>query len=556
MSAKSKGKGIPKGKKGRPKSRKVNTKFEGKSIETDEDTRPDVRNSGDNDPAWYGVSGQLVNDTARLSFNHPAGIPHSVLPYPLPEIVDSIRKETVPGIMALNYLYGPGVSRNNTSPINLAAKNIYTFVRHVNSGAANYDTPDLMIYIMSIISAFALYADIVRAYGVCRNFQQSNMYTPASLTYALGYNYKDLVSKLPQLRTALNVFVRKIGARPIPANLNIIKRIAWACSNIFTDAESNKSQYYFYKPIGHYYYDEETYSKEYTGGKCIFKSRVGLAQQAEVPEADRSHWTVEAIEKILNFVGDQIYGSEDLGIISGDIVKAYGQNVYQFTEIDEDFTIEAIHSPEALSQIHNIHMVGSIDTNSCNIEQDPSIGFGPLMWRPKSAIALKTDSVTGASSDPRKAWQFQNLPLDMWQDVPSPDDVMVATRCMGRWDPYYDDWSSGSSQKHCYLKGGVEFVANATMYRLDNNANLDDMVVEGDEWITPNNTTNQHGPSYAMMRVEALTKFDWHPIARWWFMTTPPTTDGSQCTQRLEVGDFDNTIYISDSILEIGRAHV
>lgn len=551
--SKGKGKGTPKGKKGTPKSRKVNTKFEGKSIQSDEDARPDVRNghAGDNDPAWYGVSGQLVDDTARLSFNHPAGIPHTVIPFPMPELVDdSLRKENIPGIMALNYLYGPGVSRNNTSPINLAAKNIYTFVRHVNSGASNYEAPDLMIYIMSIISAFALYADIVRAYGVCRNFQQSNMYTPASLTYALGYNYKDLVGKLPQLRTALNVFVRKIGARPIPANLNIIKRIAWACSNIFTDAESNKSQYYFYKPIGHYYYDEETYSDEYTGGKCVFKQRMDLAGQAGVPDKDRSLWTVEAIEAILDYVGDKIYGSEDLGIISGDIVKAYGQNVYQFSEIGDDFTIVPVHSAEALSQIHNIHMVGTIEPTSCNIEQDPSIGFGPLLWKPKAYTSIKADSGTGATDDPRRVWGQQNLPLDMWQDVPSPDEVMVATRCMGRWDPDFSDWHVGSSQLHYYLKGGIEFISDATLYRLDNDANLDVVTIKGDEWITAVNTVDQHGSAYAMSLVEALTKFDWHPIVRWWLMNVAPTTDGSKIQRRIEVGDFDNVIYISDGILE------
>jgi hypothetical protein len=538
---------------------KVNTKFSGSSIDRKEDTRPDVRRSTENDPAWYGVSGQMVADTARLSFNHPAGLPHHIIPSStdLSFIDDRLYphfdERSVPGIFQMEIAYGPGTSANETSAVNLAAKNIYTFVRHVNSGASNYDSPDLMLYLLALDSAYALYAELVRVYGILRTYRQSNMYLPRVLTASLGYNHRSLISSLPRLRYIINTFVRKIGSRPVPGNLNIMKRHTWMFSNLFTDATSNKAQFYHFVPYGHYYYEETE-----GAGKLVFNSRGALVAKAwdEVGPTSRPtsdyYWDIDDIEYLCEFIANRILASEDLGIISGDVLKAYGSNIFMLSEIGDDLTIEAIHSPEVLSQIHNSRAVG--DLVNMDITQDASIGSGALLWEPLCADQYRGIRTDDQSTDPRIVWSDINLPLDLWSDNPTPDEVMVATRLTARYDSRRKSWINDTTWR-AYVVGGTEFPARYRVWSINKTeTGYGYWNITSDQWrhISTNMLSGVHSIKKLLEDVDHISVFDWHPHLRWWACENgeDANTIGNKWQNLNNFGDIDNVIYVESSTLE------
>ena len=105
-----------------------------------------------NDPAYYALNSQLLVDAASHAFSDATGtkIPWSTKGYNEHLIVPDIA--SIPGVMSFRIAPTVGISTDQSSAVNVAARNIYSYVRHANSGHSNYDAPDLMMYLLNRIS--------------------------------------------------------------------------------------------------------------------------------------------------------------------------------------------------------------------------------------------------------------------------------------------------------------------------------------------------------------------------------------------------------------------
>lgn len=208
--------------------------------------------SGHNDSSWYSRSQQLVLDAANLSYSsilgakmeRDANIFDGIYPYAAPSI---------PGVMALRWAPAYGISTDANSAINVAARRLYSYVRHANSGHSNYDSPDLMIYIMAMDNLYALHAMGLRAYGVARHYQMLNRYVPETLLKALGFD-ASIQYNLADFRLALNTLAIKLSAMAVPSEFDIFKRHVWLNSGVYKDSPSEKSQMYVFTPDQLLYY--------------------------------------------------------------------------------------------------------------------------------------------------------------------------------------------------------------------------------------------------------------------------------------------------------------
>lgn len=105
----------------------------------------------------------MVKDVASLSFNLPYGTRSGL---PSPSNRESRVTTSVPGILTIRFVTSLGVANGSVaSAINVAAKNIYSYVRFANSGARNYDSPDLMMYLLAMDSAYMFYAYLTKLYS-------------------------------------------------------------------------------------------------------------------------------------------------------------------------------------------------------------------------------------------------------------------------------------------------------------------------------------------------------------------------------------------------------
>ena len=385
-------------------------------------------NACGNDVSWYTPDAQVLRDAASLNFSVPSGTP---IPIGMDLTHDGGKvgfTHTNPGVLSfqLQPSIGSIFAKDNTTgdantAINVAARTIYSYVRHANSGHSNYDAPDLMMYLMAMDNAYMVWSHLVRLYGVARNYSFLNKYTPDTVLSHLGVSNAPALGKcLAQLRQLINVMALKMSSFAVPTVMPYFRRHLWLYQNIFKDADTSRAQYYILVPHGFYSYVEMTATEP-----SYLKYNVMPSLNASNDLA-----FLNAVQNIIDTVLNPIVESETFGIMSGDILKAYGpENVFGFATIPEEYVVVPTIGTDVLHQFHNATLAPD---RLGEIKQDMS-GNLYQNW----LHATTEHPVT-----------LRSALLDMHQDVVEPADVMYSTRLATLRGTNYANasaiWTAGS----------------------------------------------------------------------------------------------------------------
>lgn len=356
-----------------------------------------------NDPSWYNASNQLVIDACSIGFATPLGLPLKV----------HAGTFTVPGIMRLDYVPSIGLSTDNTSPINMAAQSIYSYVNYANSRNTSYDRTDMMMFLLAMDSAYSYLSFLKRIYGIARLYSATNRYLPVALLDSMGIDSANILINLNDLRAAINTFAAKLGSFFVPSTFTYLQRHAWMNYNIFSDSDKPfKSQLYYYNQQGYYKYDETTSPN----GTSLIYTTLPTPGKLGTSYAQLVGFGNELLNPLLN--------SQDIGIMGSDMLKAFGEaGLVKMNTIDADFTIDIAYSPEVLTQIQNTIAVGDISVSQhiADITQDNNSGYIIQSLKAVETYDHFSNSELAGVRD-----YFLNMPMVN----PSPDNVMVATRNM------------------------------------------------------------------------------------------------------------------------------
>lgn len=475
-----------------------------------------------NDISWYAKNPQILRDLGNISYYTPLGTVISA-----DELYSNVTGDYyVSGFM--NYIYIPtiGISEDATSPANLAAQNIYSFVRYMNSGAKNYDMADLMLYFLAMDSVYMLWNYAKRIYGCATVYDQQNWYIPSAIVQAEGIDFSDLVSNLADYRGQLNVIASRISSFCVPAVMPLFIRHSWMCSNIYKDSNNNKAQLIFASP-GIYYTYDETGSKY--GGRLVPNS-TPVAQ--DLANGAKFQVLLNQIASALNALAY----SEDIGVMSGDVLKAYGQDkLFKISPIEPDYTVIPVYNEQVLNQLHNgtnaaLKMVGDNSVTSSDtswvIEQNPNTGF--LLFDPNLTNRVLNEN-----------GRLINMP---W-DAPTPEDTMEATRLSLLYDT-----ATQTHIRYC----GSEIIANIKMWYYTPSttgprnitwAPLEHAIISG-----PNATFT----AQQVQRMARISNFDWHPLVP--IVNNTGTETAPVYQFRGYLGDITNYGYISRYTL--GQLHL
>lgn len=367
--------------------------------------------SKSNDVSWYAHNAELLRSAASLPFSSVTGhrFPWSVTG----TAAQNYATAAVPGIMGIRWEISMGGMFNDA--LNQAKDSIYSFTVHANSRNTSYTSQDEMLVILAGASLFSSIAHGIRAYGTMKAFNQTNSYMPRGLIRAMGFNYDDLQTNLSQMWFDLNEMIARSAQIWIPNNLPFMERWFWMNSNIYSDGNSSKSQFYMYVPQNFWYYNETL--NDNGGGLSYVTGSVGTTSGASWSQSYASPATWDQYREFINAQFTALIDSEDRGLIFGDILKAYGsERIYALKPIPVDYTVVPVYDPEVLSQIENSNQ--SIQT-LVQIYQDQKTG---------KLYSGYVNSFTTAST-----WQYglTYKVLNMHQATdPSPEQVMVATRMM------------------------------------------------------------------------------------------------------------------------------
>nr|QXV86445.1 capsid protein [Rat picobirnavirus] len=479
---------------------------------------------GYNDVSWYAKNTQLLEDAASYSYGTPLG---AKLPNLYADNTVNPPTIAVPGLLAYNILIGPGLSTDSSSPANMAANNIYAYTRYMNSGAKNYDQADQMLYILAMDSLYAAWNWCKRIYGYMSTYSQVNRYMPRAYAKADGVDFDDILSNLANFREWLNTIAAQISSFCVPGTMSFCVRHSWMFSNIYKDSEVLKAQQYMFVPAGFYMYNET--GSEY-GGQLVFQP---------IEHASGAPLTFKMLQNKLKAMIDAVAYSEDIGIMSGDILKAYGQgSLFKITAVDPSYSILPIYNEEVLNQMHNSSLCPFTTnpssspsyTSTWNITQNPDTGF--LIWDPWYDVIQNEKART-------------KFMLNMPWENPTPANNMVASRLTAMWA--YGSVPGQTSKMGSHLvHAGSEVVVQRMIFYFSTAGNNGWDIV-GDIRTTESIFFGSGAPSSATIQYLALvTNFDWHPLVP---VLSQPS--GTLPTLVGLVGDISNYTIIGENELSM-----
>lgn len=495
--------------------------------------------SKDNDPSWYLVNGQLAKNVANFTFDYATGAQMVFSPTGLSGTPTT--KMALPGIMAIMTGPAPGASLNETSPINVAMRNIYSFVRHANSGHANYDPADLMIYLLAADSVQTYWSYLTRIYGTAMAFSQRNRYVGDALLRAQGVKPDSIRSNMAQFLAYINQFALKASVLAVPNTMTYFTRHQWMYQNVYMDEDNAKAQLFLYVPL--YLFK---YSIMSNGAGGLVPQWITQAAPTGASGNGSIVSTVQqrTFEQLKTFGDDMLNAmltQEDVGIMSGDILKAYSSDkLFKYAQLDPSYAIGPVFSEEVLTQFHNTNFTGlapakgeingesidyRIDANvALSVTQDTNIGGGCLIWDPLFANANEL--------------AYTKI-LDLWFNDPTPEQALVAGRNMlsGFDEGKFCIARDGSSTTYSAVglqSCGSEIALQLVLWSYDYKGDLSQTSV----------LDRLTSASFDSNNVALLTKFNEYPLLRAWSPVVGVT---------MPVGDITNYALVSNS--EIDAMH-
>lgn len=468
------------------------------------------KTSKSNDVGWYARNPEMLRAAASLPFSTTVGMP-----------VGWDSGARIPGLMTLRWI--PLLGGANAVPLNAAANSIYSYVVHANSRNYRYNAPDLMLLIVAGANLFSWLAHGIRAYGIARNYDQTNAYTPDILLRGMGFDPDDIRANLSQMWFDLNEMIARSSQIWIPNDLPFIERWFWLNSNVYMDASGTKAQYYMFRPEDYLVYNEKT---ESTGGFLQYKRYAGDGTKSG---------TWERFRDVINEMFDALLESEDRGIIFGDILKAYGADkIYALKPIPSDYRVIPVYDPEVLTQIEN---ATCMNVNPLQLKQDPDTN---RLWNNFGSFATGTNLLANVHLPVGTILNFHT------PEVPTPAQIMVATRLTALGTDFVLDSNNkvvGTAPYTC----GTEYIQDIDIAYLDSST-------QGYTFFTV--TPKKGAAAQAYFGEFALyNAFDWAPAWPCYNFTdikvgeSVPSKGLRDCTLERTVMDIDQYAWLDVDVV-------
>nr|AVX53519.1 putative capsid [Marmot picobirnavirus] len=345
--------------------------------------------SEENDVALYSKNPQLMQDVASFPFAYMLGTQTDLDPS---NTILRASQFIVPGVMALYYLPTLGYSNDLSSPINVAARNMFTTLRKKVSGSRTYDAPDLMMYIGAADGLYSFHSLMKRVYGTVRNYTPYNKYYADTLVAMMGVDPADVRQNLAQYRGFINMMAAQLSNIATPANLGLFTRHQWMTEGLYLDSGTKKAQTYLYVPLALPRFD---YMSDPNGTSLVYETWYDpQAVQTDAATGGISFVNPSKLKKLADCQAywDKLYQGimldDDFNTISGDVANAFGDgSLTRIMPISDDYFVEPEFIEEVLSQIENATVLpmtfqGGAMTEWPKVTQQNDINNGAIIYTP------------------------------------------------------------------------------------------------------------------------------------------------------------------------------
>lgn len=408
--------------------------FRGKIVDKDSRTSSsDFKDSSCNDISWYAQDATLLRNTANFPWSTQTGLTYDddATVVTAGNVVNIVpRKFTSPGICAIQVLPGLGNTAYELDAPNIAANAMYVYIRHMNSGAKNYDAPDLMNYVLAMDEVFSAINFAQRLYGTLGMYSVYNRYTPDALITTQGIDAKDLRENMVQFRYRLNTIIKQAATLVVPNSFPIFLRHAFLFQNYYIEGDDMKDQIYFYTPVN---FRKFNIPEEGGPGELVYDTIKPTGTPAFRLDPNNQITGGQLLDYIQDMVS-RIYLDEDFGIMAGDILKAYGEGgVVRLSELPDSYVCTLNPNNEVLLQMKNCNIATSIlpaFDYANRTGSDPYYPkFGNIYQDPNSNKIYESLTIRLSVAHPAELLDRNSHMLTLEGD-PSPEMNMLMTRCV------------------------------------------------------------------------------------------------------------------------------
>lgn len=451
-----------------------------------------------NDWSFYAASEQIAKDVASIPFNYIPGTNFKVNGTLTPDGGSPVNYPTASlfSVMGLPYINSIGVTNNRTQGANMAAVQLYTFIRHANSGARNYEAADVMMYILEMRDVYAEFFALKKILGIASLYNYYNHNLPDTLLASEYINAQDLRNNLAQYRGRLNILAKKINSFAVPKYFKIFDRTTYINSFIFADSDSIRGQFYNFVRAGYYTWSGITSTK---GTELQFTSYYtnNSATRSTITYGDR----LNILENML----DSMFLDEDALTMSGDILKAFGtSDLYQIADTDENYIVEIKFDEDILSQIENSTTFGTTVQPSNGTKLGLSVLTPDSDWKlnvtqNNQIITFEPSWQAAFGEDTANSVTLTSYAFNSHKSEPDYKDVLEWTRLMSDVSITNSTATGiGATVNSC----GLELICCYSIFRTDVNTE----VTQVQHYTT---LVNFYGVNE---KIIDLSQFDWHPI--------------------------------------------
>lgn len=436
---------------------------------------------------WYALNDRIAKDFGSLPYNLLSGVGFDLKMSPV-KGTNIVAHGVEHSVMVLHTVIGPGVATRSTSGVNAAARQLYEFVRHANSGAKNYESADLMMYILAMADIYAQVAEIARAIGIVQFYPIENRSIPDTLLKSLGLDPADMRAHIASYRGTLNVLIKKINGLAVPKEFTIFDRVAYIYNKVFADSSSIRGQFYIFSRD----YNRVWNPTGPAGTQLVAEKITRMLGPGKFRSLSQDLQDLESMV-------DAVFEDQDSATMGGDILKAFGnENLHFLNFIAEDYVVSPVMDENVLAQIENAVMPVSTytgagwNTDSLIINQQAGvISYEPMF--DIGTVPSTADEIYGVMND---------YLLNSHKDEPDYKDNLEWTRLMATFVTDDNQWAVTSC--------GTELVLGFTAYTTEqvNTSTFTTGALYGNIYWEA-----QSGAAANLsVRFQWIEQFDWHPI--------------------------------------------
>lgn len=392
----------------------------------------------------------------------------------------------------------------------MAAAQLYTFIRHANSGAKNYEAADVMMYVIEMRDIYAQYFTLRKAIGLASSFNFFNHNLPDLVVKGMGIDPVDLRSHLAQYRTAVNLLAKKINSFAVPKYFKVFDRTAFINSYLFTDSTSIRGQFYNFVPAGYYTWSPKTSTK---GTELIYSPHQWTEGSTKFSMVEKP---LSTYISSLSAQIDALFLDTDALTMSGDILKAFpNAELYSINQIPDDYQTSFVMDEDVLAQIENMRSIplGSFDYIASSMKYDLNIKQENQLinYSPKFTFSSNVKNAVHLSEVPQ-------VLVNSHKDEPDYKDVLEWTRLVSTFKYQFKTNAEDASVTDYTLSVVTSGLETPLGYIISTDGVNTILCTQWDNVIGRGTspveilTSTKVAYSNTMTEVSLLSKFDWHPV--------------------------------------------